>query len=246
MSFTKKLFINLALKNIFALVSLGLFSLPSTAEEFEYYFNTMMESEKNMGMEEPIAEDKEEIKSGAIGTSSLSSPVLSEENSKGYYFTGSIGANRINDIDIVGTASKITFDDGLGFDLGVGYDFGKTRIEATWIRGQSRGGVSAGNAFTDDTILDSLTLSGYYDFRSTKKWSPFVGISMASTKVEFSGVDDTGFSYGLALGVSYKTSDSAEVFVKSHALVTPEFDLGTIKIENGSYGNGTIGLRYLF
>ena len=181
-----------------------------------------------------------------IATSISVTPTFSEETFKGYYFTGSIGANKINDIDYVNSSSKITFDDGLGFDLGVGYDFGKTRIEGTWMRGQSSGGVNAGTAFTDDSTIDSLTVSGYYDFRSTKKWSPFVGLSIASTRVEISNVDDSVISYGLALGVSYKNSDKTEIFVKSHALVTPELDFGTYKIQNGSYGLGTIGIRYNF
>ena len=154
--------------------------------------------------------------------------------------------NRINEIKYVNSTSKITFDNGLGFDLGVGHDFGRTRIEGTWMRGQSSGGVNAGTAFTDDATIDSLTLSGYYDFRAAKQWSPFVGLSIASTRVEISNVADRGFSYGLALGVSYKNSDKTEIFVKSQALVTPELDFGSYKIQNGSYGIGTIGIRYKF
>ena len=190
---------------------------------------------------------KQLVAASFAGVSLLCSPLLaSEYSTKGSYFTGSIGGNKINDIDYVGSTSKITFDNGLGFDLGIGYDFGKTRIEGTWIRGQSSGGVNAGTAFTDDSTIDSLSLSAYYDFRETKQWSPFVGISLASTRVEISNVDDTGFGYGLALGVSYKTSDTSEVFVKSQALITPELDYGSFSIENGSYGIGTIGVRYRF
>ena len=55
---------------------------------------------------------------------------------------------------------------------------------------------------------------------------------------------DSGFSYGLGLGISYKNSDRSEVYFKSTGIVTPEFnDLG---ITNGAYGNGTIGIRLLF
>ena len=170
----------------------------------------------------------------------------SKVTSKGYYFTGSIGANQIADIDYVNSSSKITFDDGLGFDLGGGYDFGKTRIEVTWMRGQSSRFVNAGVAFTDDATIDSFTLSGYYDFRSTKQWSPFVGLSIASTRLEISNIENNGISYGLVFGVSYKNSDKSEIFVKSHALVTPELDYGNYKIQNGTYGLGTIGIRYRF
>ena len=198
--------------------------------------------------DQPIENSKTISDQSEANNKSISNQIdtYSEGNSKGFYFTGSIGANQIADIDYVNSTSKITFDDGLGFDLGVGYDFGKTRIEGTWMRGQSSGGVNAGIAFTEDATIDSLTLSGYYDFRSTKQWSPFVGISIASTRLEISNIDDTGISYGLALGVSYKNSDKSEIFVKSHALVTPKLDYGSYEIQNGTYGIGTIGIRFRF
>ena len=184
----------------------------------------------------------------SIGASLLGVPVLAEENS-GWYATGSIGASTISDIDYINssgakTGQKITFDSGLGLDLGVGYDFGSTRIEGSWSRGQSPGGTDKGSVFTTDTTIDSILLSAYYDFRSSKQWSPFIGISVGSTKVDHLNVEDTGFSYGLGLGISYKTSDTTEVYFKSTGIVTPELD--TLLITNGTYGNGTIGVRFLF
>ena len=185
----------------------------------------------------------------SIGASLLSGSALAEENS-GWYATGSIGATQISDLEYINTATraktgqKTTFDAGLGLELGVGYDFGSTRIEGSWSRGQSPGGTDKGSVFVTDTTIDSILLSGYYDFRSSKQWSPFIGISLGSTMVEHLNVDGTGFSYGLGLGISYKTSDTTEVYVKSSAIITPELD--TLRITNGSYGNGTIGVRFLF
>ena len=73
-----------------------------------------------------------------FGLSLLSAPLVANEYStKGAYFTGSIGGSAIGDIDVSGITSDIEFDPGLGLDLGFGYDFGKTRIEANWVRGQS-------------------------------------------------------------------------------------------------------------
>ncbi len=184
----------------------------------------------------------------SIGTSLLGGAVLAEENS-GWYATGSIGASQISDIKYINaagaeTGEEVTFDSGLGLDLGFGYDFGSTRIEGTWSRGQSPGGTDRGTVFETDTTIDSLLLSAFYDFRSSKLWSPFIGISIGSTSVEHLGVEDSGFSYGLGLGISYKTSDTTEVFFKSTGIVTPELD--TLSITNGSYGNGTLGVRFLF
>ena len=184
----------------------------------------------------------------SIGASLLGGAVLAEENS-GWYATGSIGASQIADLDIIDangneTGQKYTFDSGLGLDLGIGYDFGSTRVEGSWSRGQSPGGTDAGVVFDDNVTNYSIILSAYYDFRSAKQWSPFLGLSVGSTRVEDRGVEDSGFSYGLGFGISYKTSDTTEVFYKSTALITPELD--TLGVTNGVYGNGTIGIRFLF
>ena len=181
----------------------------------------------------------------SIGASLLGGTVLAEENS-GWYATGSIGASQITDLEYVNSTDVITFDSGLGLDLGFGYDFGSTRVEGTWSRGQSPGGTDKGTVFTTDSTIDSLLVSALYDFRSSKQWSPFVGLSLGSTRIEHANLDDTGFSYGLALGISYKTSDTTEVFFKSTAIITPELETTSWKITNGSYGNGTIGVRFLF
>ena len=181
----------------------------------------------------------------SIGASLLGGTVLAEENS-GWYATGSIGASQITDLEYFNSTDVITFDSGLGLDLGFGYDFGSTRVEGTWTRGQSPGGTDKGTVFTTDSTIDSLLVSAFYDFRSSKQWSPFVGLSLGSTRIEHANLDDTGFSYGLALGISYKTSDTTEVFFKSSGIITPELETTSWKITNGSYGNGTIGVRFLF
>ncbi|MBO6974091.1 MAG: porin family protein [Prochlorococcus marinus CUG1435] len=184
----------------------------------------------------------------SIGASLLGVPVLAEENS-GWYATGSIGSGVIGNIDYINangrrTGQMVTFDSGLGLDLGFGYDFGSARVEGTWSRTQSPGGTDRGTVFDTDTTIDSLLLSGYIDFRSSKQWSPFIGISVGSTRVDHLNIDDSGTSYGLGLGISYKTSDTTEVYFKSTGIVTPELD--TLGITNGTYGNGTIGVRFLF
>jgi len=182
----------------------------------------------------------------SIGTSLISGPVFAEDNF-GWYATGSIGASKINDLDYLNLGTnKMEFDPGLSFDLGFGYDFGSTRIEGTWIRSLSNGGLDRGIGFTTDSTIDSLHMSAFYDFRSSKKWSPFVGLTLGSTKLEHKNFSDTGFSYGLALGVSYKTSDTTEVFVKSTGIITPELKSGGWHITDGSYGNTTMGVRFLF
>jgi len=185
----------------------------------------------------------------SIGASLLTGQVALSEENFGWYATGSIGGSQISDISYIDaagskTGQEVTFDSGLGLELGLGYDFGSTRLEGSWSRGQSPGGTDRGTVFVTDTTIDSYLLSAYYDFRSSKQWSPFIGISVGSTNVDHLNVEDSGTSYGLGLGVSYKTSDTTEVYFKSTGIVTPVLD--TLDITHGTYGNGTIGVRFLF
>ena len=189
----------------------------------------------------------------SIGVSLLSSPVFAEENS-GFYATGSVGLNKISDLDrfnssdvnVAANKLKIQFDDGLGFDLGFGYDFGSTRFELSWNRGQSPSGLDSRAVFKTDASVDSLHLAGFYDFRSSKQWSPFVGLSVGATRLEHVSKSATGLGYGLALGVSYKTSDKTEFFVKTTGIITPELKTTSWNVKEGSYANGTVGVRYMF
>ncbi len=106
------------------------------------------------------------------GLSLLSAPILADEYStKGSYLTGSIGGSAKGDINVSGVNSDIEFETGLGLDLGYGYDFGKTRVEGTWVRGQSDKTSWLGYTVKADTTIDSIMGSIYYDFREDKQWS---------------------------------------------------------------------------
>tara|TARA_B100000965_G_scaffold402721_1_gene429286 strand:+ start:1651 stop:2235 length:585 start_codon:yes stop_codon:yes gene_type:complete len=180
----------------------------------------------------------------AAASSFLTCPVLANEASQGSYFSGSIGGSQIGDIDVQGINSDIEFEADLGLDIGIGYDFGRTRLEASWVRGQSEKVTWPGYSIEPDSRIDSVLASYYYDFQDDKKWSPFIGASIGSTNVEIDGVEDSGFTYGIGYGLSYKTSELMDVFVKGQTMIIPELDFGTISNENGIYSNGTIGIRY--
>ena len=192
------------------------------------------------------------LSSAFVGLSLLSAPLVANEYStKGAYFTGSIGGSAIGDIDVSGITSDIEFETGLGLDLGFGYDFGKTRIEGNWVRGQSDKTSWLGYTVKADSTIDSVMGSIYYDFREDKKWSPFIGASLGATNVDFDGASDSGFTWGLGYGLSYKTSEQVEVFVKGQTNVIPELTFATVNnstvtITNGNYSNATIGLRIRF
>ena len=195
---------------------------------------------------------KKLISASLTGLSLLSAPIFANEYStKGSYITGSVGASAIGDIDVTGVNSDIEFDTGLGLDIGYGYDFGKTRVEATWVRGQSDKTSWLGFTVKAKSIMNSIMGSIYYDFREDKQWSPFIGASLGSTNVDFDGDTASGFSYGIAYGLSYKTSDKTELFFKGQTIVTPELTFATVNnstvtLSNGNFTNGTIGLRVRF
>ena len=192
------------------------------------------------------------ICSSAVGLSIFASPVGAGESLKnnsdaGSYLTGSIGGSLVGDIDVEGSSSDIEFDTGLGLDLGFGYDFGTTRAEVTWSRGAASGATWQGFASEEDTTINSIVASYYWDFRNGKKWSPFVGPSIASTTIENNGESESATSWGLGLGLSYKQSDNLDIFYKSQVLIMPELDdFGGADWENINYANGTIGIRYRF
>ena len=195
---------------------------------------------------------KKFVSASFTGLSLLSTPIFADEYStKGAYFTGSIGGSQIGDIDVSGINSDIEFETGLGLDIGFGYDFGTTRVEGSWVRGQSDKTSWLGYTVKADTTIDSFMGSVYYDFREDKQWSPFIGASLGSTSVDFDGASDTGFSWGIGYGISYKTSDTVEIFFKGQTTVIPELQFSTlnnsvVKILDGNYTNGTIGLRVRF
>tara|TARA_E500000331_G_scaffold264834_1_gene255993 strand:+ start:295 stop:894 length:600 start_codon:yes stop_codon:yes gene_type:complete len=192
------------------------------------------------------------ICSSAVGFSIFASPVLAGESLKnnsdtGSYFTGSIGGSLVGDIDVEGSSSDIEFDTGLGLDLGWGYDFGTSRAELTWSRGAASGAKWASFASEQDTTINSIVGSYYWDFRNGKQWSPFFGPSIASTSIESGSASQSSFAWGLGFGLSYKTSDNMDVFYKSQILIIPELnDFDGWDYENLNYTNGTIGVRYRF
>ena len=114
------------------------------------------------------------------------------------------------------------------------------------VRGQSDKTSWLGYSIKTDSTIDSFLGSIYYDFRENKKWSPFIGASFGGTTADIDGYSDSGSTYGIGYGLSYKTSDQVEVFFKAQTLVIPELTFGSTVIENGNYTNGTIGMRVRF
>ena len=230
-----------ALKNIIFAVSLGLFSLPSAAEEFEYYFNSMMEIEKKMGMEEPIAEDNVE----PIEEEKEERKLIAKEESKDFYikFGGGIGfmANVTGDTTDSGTQYNGTFETknpGI-LSIGLGKEFNEYRIQFEYtsstiksekLTAESGGlGVTASMTPNLEADTSSYMIYGLKKFNNDSKLTPYAGIglgisslslndqtvTLAGTAVSLKGADESVFSYALRGGTEYEMSEN--IFIYSEA-----------------------------
>jgi opacity protein-like surface antigen len=139
---------------------------------------------------------------------------------------------------------------GLALDAGLGYDFGKNiRGEVTYVLGSYAVGTTSysGNVTAGSTrygyngtvrpsgnlSTNSVMFSGYYDFKSKSKFTPYVGggigwtsVSIpsmpASVTVNGSTYDGTvysgsasAFGYQAKIGVSYAVSKPADIFAEA-------------------------------
>ena len=116
---------------------------------------------------------------------------VKSEESTGLYLTGNIGTSSFTSADwkaeVSGLAHKgdLKFDDGTGWELGLGYDFGKIRTEISYARENGR--FDEYLTYFDNSITkignergklhkDFYIINIYYDFRSKKKFTPFIGL----------------------------------------------------------------------
>ena len=167
-------------------------------------------------------------------------------NFKGVYVIGSIGASKIDDINVEKITSVIKFDSGTNFEIGVGYDFGKTRLETTWEQSNSQGGSWLGNSIESKAKIDSFLASLIYDFENDSRWTPFGGVSIGSSTVEIDNESSSAFSVGIQTGLSYQSSDKIELFAKINRIVTDKLDFSSTDVRKANTTAVKIGARFNF
>ena len=184
-----------------------------------------------------------------------------------------------NDV-FVSTSGTVGLGGGVGFEGGIGYDFdNKIRVEATYVRGNylvkntvfsgsvSINGVSTGLNGVENPLgslsTNSVLVSGYYDFQSKSRFTPYAGIGIGYTSVNlptmqstavingvaFNGSTVTGanasaFGYQVKIGLSYRASNPADIFAEA----IYQGNTG-VYLDSLTYGNvsplSTIALRAL-
>ena len=190
----------------------------------------------------------------AISIASLSAitPLKAEEKNKGVYFLGSIGAGRMNDIEFSAALGGGTaeFDAGFSGEIGVGYDFGSLRTEFSY-----NSTNTPLDGVTDvDVDVKSFLLSAAYDWRSDKKWQPYIGAGVGSSTIDLNlgatvggttltAGDDNITTVKLKAGVNYEASEDIDVYGEIWGQGFDDFTIGLIKFTDVSVSGASLGLR---
>ena len=188
-----------------------------------------------------------------------------------FYLSFSFGSSNLQNYDVYNTSTnKAIWDDrytklGNSIDIGIGYDFGKIRTEISYA--QETGRFDEYLTYFDKSITkidndrgklhkDFYIINTYYDFRDSKRFSPFIGLGLGFVN---SSQDSAPFipeylrqSFVLQLkgGLSYKISNKNLIYVEgfkrnanSH---TTNDGLGTEYIYEAKDGFDSSGLQIGF
>ncbi len=194
-----------------------------------------------------------------------------ENYSKNFYLNFSFGYSSLKNYDVYNTSTdKAIWDDrytelGRSIEIGIGYDFGKIRTEVSYA--QENGRFDEYLTYFDNSITkiendrgklhkDFYIINTYYDFRDSKKFSPFIGLGIGFVN----SVQDSApfipeyvrqaFVLQLKAGLSYKFSDEYIFYIegfkrdaKSH---TTNDGLGTPYIYEAKDGFDSSGVQVGF
>ena len=188
-----------------------------------------------------------------------------------FYLSFSFGSSNLQNYDVYNTSTnKAIWDDrytklGSSIDIGIGYDFGKIRTEISYA--QETGRFDEYLTYFDNSITqidndrgklhkDFYIINTYYDFRDSKRFSPFIGLGLGFVN----SFQDSApfipeylrqaFVIQLKGGLSYKISDKNFIYVEgfkrnanSH---TTNDGLGTDYIYEAKNGFDSSGLQIGF
>ena len=191
-----------------------------------------------------------------------------ENYSKNFYLNFSFGYSNLKNYDVYNTSTnKAIWDDrytelGRSIEIGIGYDFGKIRTEVSYA--QENGRFDEYLTYFDNSITkiendrgklhkDFYIINAYYDFRDSKKFSPFIGLGIGFVN----SVQDSApfipeyvrqaFVTQFKAGLSYKFSDENIFYIegfkrdaKSH---TTNDGLGTPYIYEAKDGFDSSGVQ---
>ena len=236
-------------------------------------FKVIKEKEqKNLGEELNIsAKNFKQNEQKQIKVDNVNEVKNTENLRNKFYVSFSFGSSNLQNYDVYNTSTnKAIWDDrytklGSSIDIGIGYDFGKIRTEISYA--QETGRFDEYLTYFDNSITqidndrgklhkDFYIINTYYDFRDSKRFSPFIGLGLGFVN---SSQDSAPFipeylrqAFVLQLkgGLSYKISDKNLIYVEgfkrnanSH---TTNDGLGTEYIYEAKDGFDSSGLQIGF
>ena len=173
-------------------------------------------------------------------------------DAEGLYVGGNLGMAILNDADTTtdsGVAVNIDSDLGLALGAAVGYAFENIRVEGelAWQKNDFDKGKAMGQEvdLNGDSSSLAFLFNGYYDFKNSSAFTPFVTAGIGMARVEVNDVEvpgsgipaasdhDTVFAFQLGFGVSYAVSDRISLDVKYRYFDTREDEYFSYNIYAG-------------
>ncbi len=186
-----------------------------------------------------------------------------QAQSPGPYVSGALGLTLPRDWDIKGSGIDTTQESDPGFAgalaLGTTF-FNNWRGEAELSYSNADVDSFSGTNGTGETSMFGLMFNGYYDFKNSSKWTPYVGAGIGGAVVDFDDLSPVGgsrithsdhvFAYQGIAGVTYKIDDALGLFTEYRYVGTGDRDLRTDSGVNVEADSGEhrimVGLRWSF
>lgn len=193
----------------------------------------------------------------SIASLTAISPSYTEEvKTKGVYFVGSVGLGQMADINIHSSdgGGQMRFDSGFAGEIGIGYDFGPVRTQFIYNSINSDLTNIQGTAVDIGVDSSSYLLEGAVDFRDGKDWQPYIGLGIGQSKINVTlaqtvgnvalTVGDDSITSAIGrLGVTYKASDTVDVYAEGWALAYEDFTIGTVEFFGCGMTGASVGVR---
>ena len=183
-------------------------------------------------------------------------PSIAEEKEKyeGFYMMTGIGLTNTTEIDL-SVGGSIVFENGVLWDIGAGYDFGNIRAEISYDETTENIDTVQGFQAATQVKTRSIFATAYYDFRSDKKWQPYLGLGFGSSEIEAStayvgnvtlSAGDTNITSAIIkAGVSY-SFDNSDIFFERSGQGFDDFTIGSFTYTGVGVGSWTLGFRQRF
>ena len=194
------------------------------------------------------------------------------EKENNLYLTSALGKISVDDVtcsDCEGDTSDsgnfapTSINGDWSGEFGMGYRFSDNfRGEITYsvISAKNEDNTTTTRWEVGEFDTHSLFASGYYDFLSESKFSPYIGLGLGPTFIDTDQVNsgyyasDTSevtFGYQAKVGMSYKAFESADLFIEGVHKGTKAFRLGatgddTEQVNPLKTFSAQLGVRYKF